>query len=298
MQKLFFFSRSYEYMVHAQASSFENGIIEYRTFEDGEFYQRIISDVRGREVVIVAGTISDTDTMELYDIASGCAQYGALSIELVIPYFGYSTMERATHYGEIVKAKNRATLLSEIPRTSLGTKVYLFDLHSEGIPYYFDSNIHTFHLRAEDIWKQWIADLSKPDIVIGSTDAGRAKWVEKLAQDTQSEAAFIYKKRTKDGVTLSAINADVNQRSVVIYDDMIRSGKSMIQAIKSYQNQGAKEIFVIATHGLMENKCVKQMYDLGVKRIAVTNSHPNTQHFTDDHVEVLDIASLITSVIE
>ncbi len=297
MQKLFFHTRSYEYLSQETSPRYELGKIQYKTFDDGEFYQRIESDVRGREVVIVGGTISDIDTMELYDIASGCTQYGALSIEIVIPYFGYSTMERAVHRGEIVKAKSRATLLSHIPRTSLGTSLYLIDLHSEGIPYYFDSDISTVHLRAEDIWTRWIEDLDESSLVIGSTDAGRAKWVEKLANETQSEAAFIYKKRSGAGVSVSAINADVRDKTVIVYDDMIRSGKSMIQAIQSYKNQGARSIYVIATHGLMSQDCVDAMLDLGVQKIAITNTHPNSVQYKDSKVEVLDIAPLIAQTV-
>ncbi len=297
MQKVIFFTRSYEYMSSYYADAYELGQVDYKIFEDGEFYQRIKTDVRGREVVIVAGTISDTDTLELYDLAAGCAQYGALSIELVIPFYGYSTMERAAHYGEIVKAKSRATLLSEIPRTSLGTKIFLFDLHSEGLSYYFNSNVNTYHLRAENIWKHWIEALDEANLVIGSTDAGRAKWVEKLAQETHAEAAFIYKKRNAEGTKISAINADVQGKSVVVYDDMIRSGSSMIQAIQSYQNQGATKVYCIATHGLMLDNCTQKILDLGVERLAITNSHPSAVTQKNSKVEVLDISTLVKNVL-
>ncbi len=296
MQKIYFFTRSYEYMIPHFAEHCKIGKVDYKVFQDNEFYQRIISDVRGREVVIVSGTISDTDTLEIYDLAAGCAQYGALSIELVIPFYGYSTMERAAKYGEIVKAKSRAILLSEIPPTALGTKIFLFDLHSEGLTYYFNSNINTYHLRAETIWKSWILGLNESSLVIGSTDAGRAKWVEKLAQETHAEAAFIYKKRDDLGVKVSAINADVENKTVIVYDDMIRSGSSMIQAIKCYQEQGAKKIYCIATHGLMLDNSTERILELGVERLAITNSHPNaTQQISD--VEVLDISQLIHDVV-
>ncbi len=279
------------------AETYVLGQVDYKIFEDGEFYQRIITDVRGREVVIVGGTVSDTDTLELYDLAAGCAQYGALSIELVIPFYGYSTMERAAQYGEIVKAKSRATLLSEIPRTSLGTKIFLFDLHSEGLSYYFNSNVNTYHLRAENIWKNWIEALDEPNLVIGSTDAGRAKWVEKLAQETHAEAAFIYKKRDAKGTKVSAINADVSGKTVVVYDDMIRSGSSMLQAIKSYQNQRATKVYCIATHGLMLDKCTQKILDLGVERLAITNSHPSAVKQEALGVEVLDISTIVQDVL-
>lgn len=298
MQKIYFFTRSYEYLVDDFSGTCEIGEIEYRTFDDGEFYQRILTDIRGREVVIIGGTISDTDTVEIYDIASGCAQYGAVSIELVIPFFGYSTMERAVKYGEIIKAKSRANLLSAIPRTSLGTTIFLFDIHSEGIPYYFDSGINTMHVRVEDIWKNWIENLEEKELVIGSTDAGRAKWVERLAQITQSEAAFIYKRRLENGtVERSAINADVKGKPVVIYDDMIRSGGSMIQAIKTYQNQGASKIYVISTHGLMLDHCTQKMLDMGIERLAITNTHPNAIKEKSQQVEVIDVSYLIRDVV-
>ncbi len=296
MAKIFFFSRSYQYM----RPYYEDkciGEVDFHTFADGESYQRIMTDVRGKEVVIIAGTISDTDTLELYDLAAGCSQYGALSIELVIPYYGYSTMERATQYGEIVKAKTRAILLSEIPPTSLGTKIYLIDLHTEGISYYFNSNVSTYQLRAESIWKNWIEALDEPHLVIGSTDAGRAKWVEKLAQETHAEAAFIYKKREQNGVKVSAINADVKGKAVVVYDDMIRSGSSMIQALKSYKEQGAARLYCIATHALMLDDCTQRLLDAGAQKIAVTNSHPQAVSSSSSLLEVLDISPIIKSVL-
>ncbi len=294
MKKLYFFSRSYEYLCPSQFDDFDRGEIEYKVFEDGEFYQRIITDVRDREVVIVAGTISDTDTMELYDIAAGCAQYGARSAEIFIPFFGYSTMERAVKYGEIVKAKSRADLLSTIPRTSMGTKFYLLDLHAQGIPYYFSSDINTFHFDAGAIWGNWIENQRQEDLVIGSTDAGRAKWVENLAQMTGAEAAFIYKKRIKDGqVSLSAINANVKGKNVIVYDDMIRTGGSMIQAIKTYQNEGAKSITVISTHALMLKNSLDEILDLGIEKLVVTNSYPCEADLNRDRVEILDIAPMV-----
>ncbi len=294
MNKLYFFSRSYEYMMPQKSDEYDLGEIAYTVFEDGEFYQRIITDVRGRDVVIVAGTISDTDTMELYDIAAGCAQYGARSAEIVIPFFGYSTMERAVKYGEIVKAKSRADLLSTIPRTSMGTKFYLLDLHAQGLPYYFSSDINTYHFDAVSVWGEWIRKQKKEDLVIGSTDAGRAKWVEKLAQLNDAEAAFIYKKRIQDGeVRLSAINANVKGKNVIIYDDMIRTGGSMIQAIKIYQSEGAESVTVISTHALMLKDSLDAILDLGVEKLVLTNSYPCRANLNRERVEVLDISPLL-----
>ena len=82
----------------------ERGEIEVSHHTDGERYQRILSNVEGREVLLIGGTVNDSATLELYDLASSLVSYGVDSLTLVIPYFGYSTMERAVKPGEIVTA--------------------------------------------------------------------------------------------------------------------------------------------------------------------------------------------------
>ena len=166
-----------------------------RDFPDGEHYHRITSNVSGKEIILIGGTIDDKETLELFDIANGCIQNGALCLNIVIPYFGYSTMERAVKSGEIVKAKNRALLLSALPGTSAGIKIIMIDLHVDGITYYFESNVRPVHLYAKLIVRNATLELSagKP-FVLASTDAGRAKWVESLANDLNVQAAFVFKR--------------------------------------------------------------------------------------------------------
>ena len=201
------------------------GIIERKVFPDGERYRRIETDVATRDVVVVGGTVDDADTLEIYDLGSGLVQQGAHTLTLVLPWFGYQTMERATKRGEIVAAKNRARLLSSIPTAGSGNRVVLIDLHSEGIPQYFSGNIRPVHLQARSVVLQAIRDFGGEDFVLGATDAGRAKWVESLANDLQVDAGFVFKRRLSDRETeVTALAADVEGRPVVIYDDMIRTG--------------------------------------------------------------------------
>jgi len=116
------------------------GEVDVREFPDGERYQRIVTNVSDKDVVLVGGTISDKATLEIYDLACALVKYGARSLDLIIPYFGYSTMERAVKLGEVVTAKTRARLLSSIPSASQGNRALLLDLHSDGIPHYFEGN--------------------------------------------------------------------------------------------------------------------------------------------------------------
>ncbi len=303
MKKILFHTSHYAYLAEKVLApgDFEKGRLEVSHFTDGERYQRILSDVDGRDVVIVGGTINDESTLELFDLASSLVSYGADSLSLVVPYFGYSTMERAVLPGEIVTAKSRARLLSSIPRSNKGNRIYLFDIHSEGIPYYFEHGLYPVHVYCKDIVNEVAREYGGENFVMASTDAGRAKWVESLANDLGVNAAFILKRRLKgDHTEVSAINADVSGKTVVIYDDMIRSGGSIINAAKTYHDAGAKDIVVITTHGIFVNDGLQKLKNCGlIKKLICTDSHANCRELkNDDFVEVRTIAGLINSVLK
>jgi len=301
MKKILFCIKAYQYLAEKMVacSEFEKGEVEVSTFTDGERYQRILTDIADRDVILLGGTVNDEATLELFDLASSLVSYGANFLTLVVPYFGYSTMERAVLSREIVTAKTRARLFSAIPRSNKGNRIYLFDLHSEGIQYYFEHDLYPVHVYCKDIVIAAARQYGGDNFVMASTDAGRAKWVESLANDLGVNAAFILKRRLKDDHTeVSAINADVAGKTVIIYDDMIRSGGSIINAAKTYKEAGAAAIYVICTHGLFVNDGLQKLKACGyIEKLICTDSHVNTQHLDDDFVEIRSLAELICGVV-
>ena len=280
----------------AGAGDFDLGAIERKVFPDGERYRRIETDCARRDVVLVGGTIDDADMLEIYDLACGLVHLGVHTLTLVLPWFGYQTMERASRYGEIVAAKNRARLLSSVPTAGSGNRAVLVDLHSEGIPHYFQGNIRPIHLHARSVVLQAIRDFGGEDFVLGATDAGRAKWVESLANDLLVDAAFVFKRRLSDTQTeITALAADVEDRAVVIYDDMIRTGGSLISAAKSYKDAGASEVYAVCTHGVFAEESLDKLRESDVlEGIACTNTRPHVQELADgDFLRVYSVADLI-----
>lgn len=300
-KKLLFSTTRYHYLAERllAAGNFDAGKVEVKSFPDGERYQRILTDVNGCDAVLVGGTISDSDTLELYDLAISLQKYGAAELVLVIPYFGYSTMERAVKSGEVVTAKVRATLLSSIPRTGKGNKVVLMDLHAEGIPHYFEAGIRPVHLYCKPLIIEAAHRIAGNDFILASTDAGRAKWVESLANDMKVGAAFVYKRRTSGSETeITGINADVKGKTVIIYDDMIRTGGSLISAAKSYKAAGAGEIHVITTHGLFTGDAIACIKQSGViQSLTCTDTHPNALEVKDSFLTVISTASLLVATL-
>lgn len=283
MKKLLFTIASYAYLAprFLAADDFEEGVIERKMFPDGERYLRLATDPWARDVVLLGGTPTDPDWLELYDLGCAISRAGARSLSIVMPYFGYSTMERATRPGEVVTARTRARLISSIPACEAGSRVFLFDLHTDGIEFYFGDGHVTHHLYGAPLITRAIRQImGERPFVLGATDAGRAKWVQSLARDLDVEPAFVYKKRdpVSGSIALTGINADVRGHEVMVYDDMIRTGSSLLQAGRAYQKAGASKVHAIASHLVLPGESLDKLLSAGVfETISGTDSHPGSQ---------------------
>ena len=297
LQPLVFSTGAYDYLGDdvATTAGWPRGEIEHRSFPDGERYLRIATECADRDVVLIGGTGSDADTLELYDLACGMAYGGSQCLTLVIPYFGYSTMERAVRPGEIVTAKHRARLLSSIPVAAHGTQVFMLDLHVASLAHYFEGAMRPVHVYGKAIVMAAARRLGGTDFVLACTDAGRAKWVESLANDLGVEAAFAYKRRVSGSATeVTGVSAQVAGKHVVIYDDMIRTGSSLIGAARAYAEAGAAAIDAIATHGIFPGDALARITATGLfGRLVVTDSHPRAQALRGPDLEVERTAQVL-----
>lgn len=297
MTPFVFSTSAYGYLASriATHAAWPEGEVQRKAFPDGERYQRIATEVADRDVIIVGGTIDDANTLELYDLATTAVRAGAYRLTIVIPYFGYSTMERAVRSGEAVTAKARARLLSSIPEASRGNQVFLLDLHVATIAHYFEGAIRPVHVYGKPIVMDAARRLGGDGLVLACTDAGRAKWVESLANDMGVQAAFVYKRRL-DGATteVSGVSAQVAGKHVVIYDDMIRTGGSLLAAAAAYRDAGASKIDAIATHGLFPGASLAKIRASGLLgRVVTTDSHPRAVALADDYLQVTSTAGLL-----
>ncbi|MCK6590637.1 MAG: ribose-phosphate pyrophosphokinase-like domain-containing protein [Polyangiaceae bacterium] len=249
-RKLLFTISSYAYLepLFLASGELERAEVDRKTFPDGERYLRLAADTWGRDVVLLGGTPTDLDWLEVYDLAFAITRGGARSLSIVMPYFGYSTMERAVKPGEVVTAKTRAMLISAIPPCEAGTRLFLFDLHTDGIEFYFGERHITRHIY---------------------------------------EPAFVYKQRDSStgALQMTGINADVKGREIVIYDDMIRTGSTLVQAGRAYLEAGATKVHAIASHLVLPGSSLETIQNAGVfTTILGTNSHPGSQKLAAGNV--------------
>jgi len=296
-EPIIFSVSTYSYLKESicKHGNLEIGTIEKKVFPDGEVYHRIKSDISDKDVILIGGSCSDSDTLETFDLACAMVKYGARSLTIVMPYYGYSTMERSAIDGEVVTAKTRARLFSAIPLSPRGNRIILFDLHSDGITYYFEGAIRPFHLYARPIILNAIKEITDgKDFVLASTDAGRAKWVQSMANELGVRPSFVFKKRIDGSRTeVTAVNAQVENKHVVIYDDMIRTGSSLINAARAYLDSGAIKVSAIATHGLFPDDSLEKLKNTNLfEKIICTDSHPRAVLLEKDFKGFLEIKSI------
>lgn len=296
MNACVFFTREYEELAQgiAAQNQYPIGAITHKTFPDGEHYMCIETPLSNTHAILVGGSFCDESTLELYDLSCGLIDHGALSLTLVLPYFGYSTMERAVKPGEVVTAKNRARLFSSIPKAPYGNTIYTVDLHTGGLPHYFEQGLRVFHVYAKAAIIDACKMLGTNNFVLASTDAGRAKWVESLANDMNVSAAFIFKRRLSGSLTkVQAVSANVQDQDVIIYDDMIRTGGSLIGAAQAYKDAGARNIWAICTHGVFPQGAIQRLRESNLfQQILCTDSHPNARQAQQQYPNFVSVLSL------
>jgi len=344
IKPLLFWTASYAYMGEAMLKSglFRRGSLARsinadgepdladKPFPDGERYHRLLTDVDGQEVIVVGGTTDDRETMELFDIGNLLVDMGASELKMVIPYYGYSTMERAIKEGEAVKAKYRARLLSSIPPARQGNSIFMVDLHSVGTQHYFEGATHTRHIYAKsvviDSVKQLLleragldasyltsrsaakqaaaAEALKAPFVFASTDVGRSAWVDSLTREMvglglNASAAFIIKRRKSgDSSEVRDISADVDDAFVIIYDDMVRTGGSLIKAAKAYREKGAVDVAAILTHCVLPGTSLEKLVASGAfSKIAVTDSHPRSVELLNSQIKPFLVVNSIANLL-
>jgi len=277
--------------------------VDRQRFPDGEDYLRFALEQRldllEQDVVLVGATESSRTIDEMYRLGCTAVKGGARTLILAIPYFGYSTMERAVKPGEVVSAKTVARQLSAIPRAARGNWVLLMDLHASGIVHYFEGDVVALELYAEPTLVAAIQQLNLPNLCLASTDMGRAKWVEVFANRLHAPVALIHKKRLSGSETkINAVVGEVAGKNVVIYDDMIRTGGSLIQAAEAYLQEGAVSVHAAATHLVLPPGTVERLEAAPLQGILGTDTHPHHQLAAGrPRFTVLHVADLFAEVI-
>jgi ribose-phosphate pyrophosphokinase len=265
--------------------------VERKIFAGGERYYRLDvesrTDLVGRDVLYIGTTHSDVAILDLYRIGSTLAELGTARRIFLVPFFGYSTMERDVKPGECVTAKTAARMFSHIPATSGNTFIFC-DLHCASLRRYFDGPV-TLELYAERVLLNGIrehlhtvlgADETEypQKLIFASADLGRPIWVESFARHFGTSIALVSKARDGEKTVVRDVIGDVRGKVVAIYDDMTRSAGTIVHAADAYMSRGAVSVVAIITHLALNGPEVVQMLEESVlTKVISTDTHPSSQ---------------------
>jgi ribose-phosphate pyrophosphokinase len=268
--------------------------VELADFANGEISCRIAESVRGCDVFIIQShaIAIHRAIMEQALIIDAAKRASARSITAVCPFFGYARQDRKSRAREPIAARMVVDFLANAG----ADRIMTIDLHSGQIQGFFHGPFD--HLIALPLLQAYIKKNIKDDLVIVSPDAGRVKLAERYASALTSDMAIIHKHRSphqRNEVESKFLIGDVKDKTCVIVDDMIDTAGTICAAAELLRENGAKQIYCVATHGLFSGPALDRLKKSDIEQIIVTDSLPQTHNLPK--IKVLSIAPLMAKAI-
>ncbi len=250
-----------------------------KRFPDGELYLKFEEDVKDRGFIVIQSTCrpQDSNIVELIFIQETLRDLGAKKIVTVVPYFGYGRQDKRFESGEALSSKIVAKHIES------STDYFMtINPHKEHILDFF--SIPTRSLDASPLIGEWFK--GSVDFVL-APDRGALEMAKKVAEILDAEYDYLEKKRIAPGVAQTSYKElNVNKKNVLIVDDIIDSGGTIINAVKAVKNS-AKNVYVACIHAVLSVNAVARIYASGVKKLVSTNTIPS-------QISEISVSSLIS----
>ena len=224
------------------------GKVSTRKFSDGEIMINIEETVRGDDIYIIQSTsypVND-NLWELLIMVDACKRASANTVNVVIPYFGYSRQDRIAASREPITAKLVANMLVKAGVDRLLT----LDLHAVQVQGFFDVPVD--NLFTVPLFAQYYCELGLKgeDVVVVSPKNSGIKRARSLAQYLDSPIAIIDYAEDDSHREEGYIIGEVSGKKAILIDDILNTGKTFAEAAKIVERDGATEIYAVASHGL------------------------------------------------
>ena len=269
------------------------GKVELKKFADGETYVNYLETLRGKDVYLLQSTCNpvNDNLMELLIMIDAAKRAAAQTITCIIPFYGYAKQERKANDREPITAK----LVAELLQAAGADAVVTMDLHADAIQGFFD--IRADFLYASGPLVKHFKELKlKGDMVVVSPDVGSSRRARAYAKRIGASLAIIDKRRPKQNVSeVMHLIGDVKGKIAVIVDDEINTGGTIVNAAQAVMDNGAKEVYAMASHAVFAGNAIEKLKGSTFKKIIVTNSVPPKEKFSK--LEIVSIAPLMGEAI-
>ena len=266
-------------------------------FANGEIFVRFEESVRGADAFVLQSHTSPINKwiMEQLIMVDALKRASAKRITVVVPFFGYSRQDKKHRGREPITAR----LMSDLFTAAGADRLMSVDLHTSQIQGFFDGPVD--HLFALPLLASYVKQrYPTQGVTVVSPDAGRVRVAERWTDTLGSPLAIIHKRRdpnVPNEVRVFEVVGDVKGRSCVLVDDMIDTGGTIVKAAETLFDQGAAQVIVAATHGILSDPAAERLQASGVSEVIVTNSLPIRPELRFEKLTVLSIAPVIAKAI-
>ena len=277
------------------------GKAEVKTFADGEASVSLLETVRGADVFLVQSTCKPVNDhlMELLVMCDACRRASAGRITAVIPYFGYARPDRKAKSRDPISAKLVANMI-----TAAGAdRVLTMDLHAAQIQGFFD--IPLDHLLGNPTFVDYYlakfpeTEYNHDDFVVVSPDVGSVGRARAFAAKVHMGLAIVDKRRQKANVCeVMNVIGDVKGKTCILFDDMVDTAGSLCNAAKALTEQGAKEVYACATHGVLSGPAYDRIEESPIKEMVFLNTIPEVRNTPSGKLKFLDVSHVFARAIE
>ena len=267
-------------------------------FADGEISVNINETVRGSDVFVIQSTCSpvNDNLMELLIMIDAFKRASAGRITAVIPYMGYARQDRKAKARDPISAKLCADLIA----TAGADRVLTMDLHAAQIQGFF--NIPVDHLLGVPVLTPYFAKKfanDKQDLVVVSPDLGSVTRARQFAERLEIPLAIVDKRRQRANVSeVMNVIGDIQDKKVIIVDDLIDTAGTFCNAAKALKDRGAKEIYGCATHGVLSGAAIERIQESPLEELVFLNTVPIPDEKKIDKIKEISVAPVFAEAIE
>jgi ribose-phosphate pyrophosphokinase len=273
------------------------GLATVGQFSDGEAQINIGEVVRGSDVFLIQSTCTpvNDNLVELLIMIDALKRASAGRITAVMPYFGYARQDRKAKARDPISAKLVANLIT----TAGADRVLTMDLHASQLQGFFD--IPVDHLLGGPLLAQYFCEKfgNTDDVVVVSPDVGSVTRCRMFAERLEVPLAIIDKRRPKANVCeIMNIIGDVKGKRVVLVDDLIDTGGTIINAVDALLEIGSKEVYACCTHGVLSGPAIDRIAKSEMKQLVTLNTIPLVEGKRLDKIVSLSVAGIFAEAIE
>ncbi|MEO0076544.1 MAG: ribose-phosphate pyrophosphokinase [candidate division WOR-3 bacterium] len=271
------------------------GKADIQNFADGEIRVKIDENVRGADVYIIQPTHPPAENiMELLLMIDAMKRASADRITAVIPYYGYARQDRKDEPRVPISAK----LIADLIVTAGASRVLTIDLHAEQIQGFF--NIPVDHLYAAPVLIEYFRKKDLSNLIVVAPDTGRANRARGFAKrlgDNIPMAVIDKRRPSPNEAVVVSVVGDVENKDVLIFDDIIDTGSTLIIAAEALKKHKAKKIMACATHAVFSKNAIEKIEKSEITDVTVTDTILLPENKQSKKITVLSISALLAEAI-